>query len=87
MSNSPEYEFVDPVIFIYPNGKTQIKESGLGLMYKGCKLDGKRPTLILYPEGLLSEAEIENFRFILTPYKGQAVSYKPTGATYYASRF
>lgn len=81
-NNIPDGSLVDPVIFIYPTGKTQLKESGLGLLYKGCKLDGKRPTLILYPEGLLSEAEITQFRFILPPYKGQAVSYKPLGVPY-----
>ena len=80
--NLPDGSMIDPVVFVYPNGRTQVKESGLDVHFRGVKLDGKRPSLILYPEGLLTANTIDKFKYVLHPYHGQAISYKPTGAPY-----
>jgi len=82
MSNNPEHELIDPIIILFPTGKVLVRPSDQGIRYKGVKVDGKRPHLILYPEGVLNDDEVKSFEYMVHPKHGQWLTYKPTGAPY-----
>jgi hypothetical protein len=80
-NNKRNDSFIDPIVLVYSDGFTQLKELSNPKL-RGAKLNGRRPVLILYPEGLVDQALIDQFYFTFDPKYGQAVSYKPMGTPY-----
>ena len=72
----------DPIIFIFGDGSMVKKPAVKDLKYKGIKINGCRPTLILYPLGVLNKDVIDNFKYLLHPIKGQILVYEPKGVIY-----